>query len=157
MITIRSYSADRQDDFLTLNRALMDHYRLAPATQEEETTLTRLMSAGRYLTCEIAYLDDRPVGFTTWLLVYPTGASLSMFMKELFVVPDAQGSGIGRRLMMNLVGIAGREGCKRIDWQTDHDNVAARAFYERLGVNEINKISYRLTADQFGQFGIFER
>lgn len=153
MIETRPYGAADAQDFLQLNRALLDYYRLAPATAEQETQLIKRLDAGRFLACELAFFDGVPAGFATWLLVFPAGTGVAMFMKELFVTPDFHGHGIGRALMAHLAQIALREGCKRIDWQTDSDNAGARAFYAKLQVSETNKVSYRWPVAAFADFG----
>jgi GNAT superfamily N-acetyltransferase len=149
LIAIKPYSPARGADFLRLNRALLTHYGIDPATGAQETDLLRLMDAGRYLSCDLAYVGGQPAGFATWTLVFPTGTGLAMFLKELFIAPDHQGAGVGLALMGHLARTAKREGCKRIDWQTDAKNLAARAFYAKLNAPMVDKISYRLPASGY--------
>lgn len=108
-----------------------------------------LLDQGRYLSCEIAYVSETPAAFATWALVFPAGAGMALFMKELFVAPAFQGQGVGRAMMAHLTQIAIREGCKRIDWQTDADNLGARTFYNNIGASVIDKVSYRVTASEY--------
>ena len=52
---------------------------------------------------------------------------------ELYVVPDKRGRGIGRALMDEVLRIARDEDAGHIELNTSHDDVAARALYEKLG------------------------
>ncbi|MEO0929346.1 MAG: GNAT family N-acetyltransferase [Pseudomonadota bacterium] len=137
---------------LTLNRQVLTHYELSAATDAEERRLIALLDQGRHLSCELAYVDDQPAGFATWVLTFPAGTGIALFMKELFVAPAFQGQGVGKALINHLVTIAQREDCKRIDWQTDGDNLDAQAFYDRVAAPVIDKVSYRVTADDFDGF-----
>jgi ribosomal protein S18 acetylase RimI-like enzyme len=55
------------------------------------------------------------------------------YLGELYVVPDKRGRGIGRELMDEVLEVARREGAGHIELNTSHDDVAARALYEKLG------------------------
>ncbi|MCK0095204.1 GNAT family N-acetyltransferase [Yoonia sp. F2084L] len=152
MTQIRPYDPTLAQDFLALNRAVLVHYDIAPATSAEEARLIGLLDQGRYLSCEIAYVDEIPAGFATWALVFPAGAGMALFMKELFVAPAFQGQRVGRAMMAHLTQIAINEGCKRIDWQTDGDNTGARAFYASIDAPVVDKVSYRVTASDYDRF-----
>jgi ribosomal protein S18 acetylase RimI-like enzyme len=55
------------------------------------------------------------------------------YLGELYVVPDKRGRGIGRALMDEVLRVARDEGAGHIELNTSHDDVAARALYEKLG------------------------
>jgi ribosomal protein S18 acetylase RimI-like enzyme len=55
------------------------------------------------------------------------------YLGELYVVPDKRGGGIGRALMDEVLRVARDEGAGHIELNTSHDDVAARALYEKLG------------------------
>lgn len=58
---------------------------------------------------------------------------LDCYLEELYVVPDRRGQGIGRALMETAMEVAREEGAAHMDLGTGHDDVAARALYEKLG------------------------
>jgi ribosomal protein S18 acetylase RimI-like enzyme len=58
---------------------------------------------------------------------------LECYLGELYVVPDKRGRGIGRALMEEVFEVARAEGAGHIELNTSHDDVAARALYEKLG------------------------
>lgn len=57
----------------------------------------------------------------------------TLVLKELFVVEDARGLGVGGGLMAALVAEGIRIGASRVNWTVMADNHAAMAFYDRLG------------------------
>jgi ribosomal protein S18 acetylase RimI-like enzyme len=58
---------------------------------------------------------------------------LECYLAELYVVPDKRGQGIGRALMDEVFAVAREQGAGHIELNTSHDDVAARALYEKLG------------------------
>jgi ribosomal protein S18 acetylase RimI-like enzyme len=55
------------------------------------------------------------------------------YLAELYVVPGARGSGLGRALLRACVDRAVARGCDLIDLSTSEDDVAARHLYEVEG------------------------
>jgi len=50
-------------------------------------------------------------------------------------VPDAhRRRGVGTLLMRAIFETAGTLGCSRVEWTTDAGNIAAQAFYAKLGL-----------------------
>jgi GNAT superfamily N-acetyltransferase len=93
-----------------------------------------------------AWDENRLVGFAAYSFLWPAaGLTRSLFLKELYVVEAARRSGVGRQLMQELLRVATKAGCNRIEWQTETTNRAARAFYASLGASEFQgKVHYRV-------------
>jgi ribosomal protein S18 acetylase RimI-like enzyme len=72
----------------------------------------------------LAVLRFRPALWTT---------GLDAYLEELYVVPERRGQGLGRALLEAAIEHARREGAVHMDLNTEEDDVAARALYERLG------------------------
>lgn len=138
--------------FEALYHGYLSHYRLGPPDGAETARLIAALENERHMSCLMAFDGDRPVGFAIWALTFPAGRGTALFMKELFVAPEARGQGVGRHLLAGLTDIAKAEGCVRIDWQTDGDNPGAQAFYKAIGAPLCDKLSYRVTADAFAEF-----
>ncbi len=76
-----------------------------------------------------------PVGLALYYFTYSTWVGRpNLYVEDLYVDADRQGSGIGRRLMAALARSALDAGCGRLELAVKTDN-RARAFYERLGLN----------------------
>jgi len=82
----------------------------------------------------IAALDETPVGFALFFTSYSTFlAQPGLYLEDLFVRPEARGHGVGRRLMIELAGIAVTRGYGRFEWSVLDWNEPALAFYRTLG------------------------
>jgi GNAT superfamily N-acetyltransferase len=88
-------------------------------------------------------------GFAAYSFVWPAaGLTESLYLKDLFVRPDARRSGVGAKLMQGLFDIAVRAECSRVEWTADTDNPGALAFYEALGAAPLpTKVFYRVEGD----------
>ncbi|MEO1138298.1 MAG: GNAT family N-acetyltransferase [Pseudomonadota bacterium] len=152
MIETRDYTSGAQEDFLTVYRACLAHYGIAPATPDQETRVIGILNAGRHMSCLMAYESDAPLGFATWALTFPAGAGVALYMKELFVVRTARGKGVGRAILVGLLDRAEAEGCIRMDWQTDGDNPLSQSFYAGLEAPRFDKLNYRVSEAEFSRF-----
>ena len=82
----------------------------------------------------LAVVDGAIVGFTQ---LYPSFSSVSMkrlwLLNDLFVTPDARGSGAGRALLERAERWAAETGAKGLTLGTQITNEAARRLYEACG------------------------
>jgi GNAT superfamily N-acetyltransferase len=120
---------------LDLIRGLADYERL---THEVEATAARLTRHGfgrrPFFETVIARRGTTPVGFALYFFTYSTFlARPSLYLEDLFVIPEERGDGTGRALLAALARIAVRTGCGRMEWAVLDWNTPAIRFYERLG------------------------
>ncbi len=120
---------------VALIRALAEYERLA---HEVETTAERLRRHGfgrrRYFETLIAWRGGAAVGFALYFFAYSTFlARPTLYLEDLFVLPDERGRGAGRALLQSLARLAIRRGCGRMEWAVLDWNTSAIGFYERLG------------------------
>jgi GNAT superfamily N-acetyltransferase len=74
------------------------------------------------------------VGFALWFLNFSTWVgSHGIYLEDLYVRPSARGTGLGRALLMALVGIAHERGYGRVEWSVLNWNVDAQGFYRSIG------------------------
>ena len=152
MIETRGYRAGDADAFLMLYRECLDYYRVREASEAQEARIIGILDSERHLSCLMAFDGPTPVGFATWVLTFPAGTDLALYMKELFVSEEARGKGVGRALMTGLVHIAKAEGCCRFDWQTDLENAVSQAFYKQLQAPLYEKVTYRVNSAEYDAF-----
>ncbi|MEU8188102.1 GNAT family N-acetyltransferase [Micromonospora carbonacea] len=90
--------------------------------------------------------SDRPVGFALWFLNFSTWAGVhGIYLEDLYVRPEARGTGAGRRLLATLAAICVERGYRRLDWSMIDWNPAAR-FYASIGASPMAEwVPYRLT------------
>ncbi len=74
------------------------------------------------------------MGFALYFFTYSTFlARPSLYLEDIFVLPEERGHGAGKVLLEALAGIAVRRGCGRMEWTVLDWNRPAIAFYRRLG------------------------
>lgn len=56
----------------------------------------------------------------------------NVYLQDLFVVPEARGRRIGRRLIAAVTDISKQKGAAVLYWQTEEFNGPARRLYERV-------------------------
>src|SRR5262249_12689119 len=78
----------------------------------------------------------------------------TLYLEDLFVVPEERGRGAGRALLRELARIAKRRGCGRMEWAVLDWNTPSIRFYERLGATlRRDWILTRLTGRALGRLG----
>ena len=120
---------------LKLIRGLAEYERLA---HEMEATPARVRAHGfgprRYFETIIGRRGGRPVGFALYFFTYSTFlARPTLYLEDLFVLPEERGTGAGKALLRALARIAVRRGCGRLEWTVLDWNRPAIGFYKRLG------------------------
>lgn len=74
------------------------------------------------------------LGYAVWLLVpFTYDLTPSAILKELYLVPQARGQGLGRHLFKAVQEQVYQQGCRRLLWNVLNGNQAAQGFYQRLG------------------------
>jgi GNAT superfamily N-acetyltransferase len=120
---------------LALIRGLAEYERLA---HEVEATQARLRRHGfgrrRYFQTLICRRGSRPIGFALYFFTYSTFlARPSLYLEDLFVLPEERGNGAGTALLRALAREAARKGCGRMEWAVLDWNRPSIRFYEGLG------------------------
>ena len=55
------------------------------------------------------------------------------YLQDLYVSPQARGTGCGRKLIEAVYAAADAKGCPSVYWLTQDDNKAGRQLYDRIG------------------------
>ena len=85
----------------------------------------------------VAELDDRLIGMLVYYFIpFTFDLRPSLFIKELFVDPEARDAGAGERLFSAVRDVATNCDCGRIKWDVLHNNEAAKRFYARQGARQ---------------------
>jgi GNAT superfamily N-acetyltransferase len=97
----------------------------------------------------IALTDDRPAGFALWFLNFSTWRGVhGIYLEDLYVRPEARGTGLGRRLLAELAAVCSQRGYERLEWWVLHWN-PARTFYDSIGAVPMPEwVPYRLSGPQ---------
>jgi GNAT superfamily N-acetyltransferase len=136
---IRVREATRADAALILGfiRGLAAYERLLDEVTASQADIeAALFSAQPRAFCEIADQDGVPVGFAFWFYNFSTfEGRCGIYLEDLFVIPEARGSGAGLALMRRLARRCRDEDLRRLEWQVLDWNEPSIAFYDRLGAS----------------------
>lgn len=135
--TIRRGTPRDAATILRLIRGLAEYERLA---HHVEATIERIRRHGfgrrPYFETLICRRGERAVGFALYFFTYSTFlARPSLYLEDLFVLPEERGLGAGKALLGSLARIAVRRGCGRMEWTVLDWNRPAIGFYRRLGAD----------------------
>ena len=121
---------------LQMIRALADYER---EPQEVTITVDELLRDGfadkPLFQCLILELEKMPVGFALYYNRYSTWKGKTLYLEDLFVVPEARGQGLGKLAMVELARIAHDSDCVRFEWQVLDWNQPAIDFYKSFGTS----------------------
>lgn len=150
-IVVREAELADTDAFLTLVDALADYEKLdRPTPEARERLLRDGFGEPKRFRPYIAELDGEPAGYAITFHTYSSFLALpTLYLEDLFVVPDARSRGVGKAMFRFLAGEAIREGCGRMEWVVLDWNQLAIDFYERLEARRLSEwYAYRLTREQ---------
>ena len=86
-----------------------------------------------------------PLGFATvywtWQTLY---ASRVGVLNDLYVTPEARGSGAGRTLISHCLQLCRERGATKLVWETAPDNHAAQRLYDGIGAEKSTWFTYEL-------------
>lgn len=98
----------------------------------------------------LARAEGRPVGYAITFFTYSTFLAMpTLYLEDLFVLPEYRALGIGRRLFVACARYGYEQGCGRMEWQALDWNAPAIAFYERMGARCMKEwLPFRMTREQ---------
>ena len=144
---VRTVCEDDLGELLPLMRGYCDFYEVAPGDDALLDLAMALIAdpekEGVQLIARDA--DGAAVGFATLFWSWSTlSASRLAVMNDLFVHPDARGSGAADALIAVCAERAREHGAASLDWQTAKDNLRAQAVYVRAGAKRSEWLDYSL-------------
>ena len=91
---------------------------------------------------------DTPYGFALWFLNFSTWEGThGIHLEDLYVRPQARGTGAGRALLATLARICVERGYQRLEWVMLDWNPAAE-FYAAIGARVVEDwLPYRLSGE----------
>ena len=116
-------------------RDLADYEKLAHEVRFDEAVLgDRLFGARPYAEVLIGEIDGSPQGFALFFHNFSTfEGKPGIYLEDLFVRPEARGSGLGKALLVHLAKLCRERDCARLEWWVLDWNTPSIGFYQRLG------------------------
>ena len=103
----------------------------------------------------VAELAGAVVGVALFFTNFSTWSGRNgVYLEDLYVRPEARGTGLGKALLQRLAALAVARGCARVEWSVLDWNAPAIDFYRSLGaVPKDEWTVYRLDGDALARFG----
>ena len=155
-LQIEKVTPENFETLFMLITALADFEKLDPPDAEAKLRLrTHCFADKPKFESYLGFLDGRAVGY---VIIFETYSSFlakpTLYLEDLFVLPEARKQQVGYRLFTFLVDLALERECGRMEWQVLDWNINAIDFYKRLGANHLaGWYPYRLTEEEMRRLG----
>lgn len=133
-LTIRAATAADLPLIAELIRALAEYEKLAHEVRFDEAVLgAKLFGPRPYAEVVIGEIDGAAQGFALFFHNFSTfEGKPGVYLEDLFVRPEARGSGLGKALLSHLAALAVERDCARLEWSVLDWNEPAIGFYKSL-------------------------
>lgn len=149
-LTLRRAERADSQALISLIVALAEFEKLPPPdTDAQARLIADGFGAAPKFEAWLAEWDAQPVGYAFFFETYSTFlARPTLYLEDLFVLPDFRRRGIGKALLNHCVKLAKERGCGRMEWTCLDWNVDAQEVYEKMGARRMDEwLTYRLTHD----------
>lgn len=166
MTTPRPATPDDVDEIVCLIRDLAAYEREPNAVRlTPERLHEQLFGKNPAVFCHVIDTDssdypDAPkpphlAGIALWFLNYSTWKGThGIYLEDLYVRPEARGTGKGRALLQNLARIAVERVYSRVEWSVLKWNQPSIDFYRAIGAHPMEQWdTFRLTGEKLANFG----
>jgi GNAT superfamily N-acetyltransferase len=133
-VAIRPVAANDVVEWRRLWTSYLEFYAATVPEEVYRTTFARLISEGSpEINGLIAEVDGRPVGLVHYIF-HRHGWKVEevCYLQDLYVAPEARGTGLGRALIEAVYVRADAAGRPAVYWLTQEFNHEARKLYDRI-------------------------
>jgi GNAT superfamily N-acetyltransferase len=145
--SIEPVTVEDLDGLLPLMRAYCDFYRATPSDEALLGLSRALIADPERDGVQLIARDQSAVavGFATIFWSWSTAdAGRIGVMNDLYVAPDARGSGLAERLIHACVERCAQRGACALEWQTAPENARAQSVYGRVGAVREQWLTYTI-------------
>jgi GNAT superfamily N-acetyltransferase len=148
-LTIDRVTEAHVTELLPLMRGYCDFYEVDPS-DEALLALSRALIADpeREGVQLLARNEGQAVGFATIFWSWATTSAERIgVMNDLFIAPEARGTGVAQDLIETCRAECAARGAGKLSWQTAPDNAAAMKLYDRVGATREQWVDYWLPVE----------
>jgi GNAT superfamily N-acetyltransferase len=134
-ITIRGLLREDEPAWRRLWTGYLEYYETKVPEAVYVSSFARLLGTdSQDFNGLIALVDGQPLGLTHFLF-HRHGWKIEnvCYLQDLYVDPQARGTGLGRKLIEAVYAAADANGTPAVYWLTQHFNTAGRRLYDRIG------------------------
>ncbi len=137
---VRFATPDDIDAIHGFIQALADYEKLAHEVRADRDVLARHLFGDMPMAeVLIAERDDTAVGFALFFHNFSTFEGRpGIYLEDLFVSPQARGSGAGKALLARLAQLTIERDCARLEWSVLDWNTPAIDFYRAIGARPMD-------------------
>jgi GNAT superfamily N-acetyltransferase len=130
--TIRLVIPADHDAWALLYRGYRDFYELEHDDATVETAWTWVSQQLHSMRSLVAVDSAGALGALANVRTFadPSGATLDLFLDDLFTAPDLRGQGLGALMLDAVARLATEDGATVVRWITAADNARARSLYD---------------------------
>lgn len=155
-LSIRPANASDLPLIAQLIRDLAEYEKLAHEVRFDEAVLgAKLFGPRPYAEVVIGEIDGTAQGFALYFHNFSTFEGRpGIYLEDLFVRPQARGSGLGKALLAHLAALAIERDCARLEWSVLDWNEPAIGFYRKLGARMMDEWTVmRLDGEPLARLG----
>ena len=144
-VTVRALSAQDEAEWSRLYRGYREFY----AEPDDDVAIARTFAMLRdpaNVNNGLVAVNTHGVlvGIANWRSYQqPLEGQTALYLEDLFVDPEARGSGVGELLIRELERLARERGHRIVRWITAADNATARRLYDRVAT-ETSWVTYEI-------------
>jgi len=117
-----------------------------PDTEAQRKALTTIIKNPENGVIFVSRERGKVLGMVNLLFTVSTALGEKVaLLKDMVVLPEARGKGIGSKLLSGAISFANSKGCRRITLLTDCDNRVARQLYAKQGFSNSSMVPMRLS------------
>ena len=144
-MTIERVTETDLTELLALMRAYCNFYEVAPSDDELLELSRALIADPEHEGVQLLAREGRAIGFATIFWSWATTSAERIgVMNDLFVAPEARGTGVAEALIEACRAECNARGAGKLTWQTAPDNAAAMKLYDRVGARREQWVDYWL-------------
>jgi len=143
-LTIRDAQPQDEAQWRGLWAQYLQFYDVSLADATTAATWGRIIDPASLLHGRFAFDGGAMLGFAlhhTHLSTWVTAPDC--YLEDLFLTEAARGTGAGRALMDDLIGVCRTSGYARLYWHTDEGNARARKLYDSYTLTD-GHVRYRI-------------
>lgn len=147
MVTVRKATQADTTTIFHLVDALAEYEKLDQPDSAAKERLAHDMTGPRpRFDAYLGELDGQAAGYAFVFETYSSFLALpTLYLEDLFVLPEFRNQKVGYTLFMAMVDEAHRRGCGRMEWMVLDWNQLAIDFYKKLGAAHMREWNlYRL-------------
>jgi GNAT superfamily N-acetyltransferase len=147
-VTIERVSEQTLPELLPLVRAYCDFYGVSPSDADLLALSRALIADPEREGVQLLARGGRAIGFATIFWSWATTSAERIgVMNDLFVTPEARGTGVAEALIEACRAECHARGAHKLTWQTAPDNERAQKLYDRVGAQREQWVDYWLAVD----------